>query len=142
MLVKKLSVDLPIQKKNLAFLLAMLESMKIKLLWRCTLCGFASTTVLQQTLNCSVPTRMTRLFQEARKIVIAELQHITYNEWLPVLFPSKELRKQFGVLLKPKGKFFTGYDPEVNVQCTNVFSTSALRMGHSLIRAVFDLRSA
>ncbi|CAH3188433.1 unnamed protein product, partial [Porites lobata] len=80
-----------------------------------------------------------RLYQEARKIVGAEIQHITYNEWLAVIFASEDLREKLGLLLEPKGKFFKGYNVSVDAQCTNAFSTAALRMGHSLIRDTFFL---
>ncbi|XP_078362044.1 peroxidasin homolog [Oculina patagonica] len=81
-----------------------------------------------------------RVFQTARKIVAAELQHITYNEWLAVLF-DQNVRANAGIELEPAGQFFEGYDPAVNPEMFNSFSTAALRMGHTLIRNFFRLFS-
>jgi hypothetical protein len=62
-----------------------------------------------------------QLYQEARKINIADYQSIIYNEWIPaVLGPNA---------LPP----YTGYKPNVNPSIANEFSTVAFRFGHSLL---------
>jgi peroxidase len=63
-----------------------------------------------------------QVFQAARKIVIAELQHITIDEFVPALFGNV-----FGI-----GPY-TGYDPQVNPGVSAVFSTAAYRIGHTLL---------
>lgn len=61
-----------------------------------------------------------RLYQTTRKIVGALLQHITYNEFVPLL-----LRK-----LPPYGG---KHNPNMNPSLINGFATAAYRFGHSLI---------
>lgn len=61
------------------------------------------------------------LYTRARAIVIAEIQSITYNEWLPALLGPAGLTP------------YRGYNSKVNPQLSNEFSTGAFRFGHSLL---------
>ncbi len=61
------------------------------------------------------------IYQRARKLVAAEMQIITYNEFLPVLLGPKALSR------------YKGYKPSVDSTIANEFSTAAYRLGHSLL---------
>ncbi|CAD6189512.1 unnamed protein product [Caenorhabditis auriculariae] len=66
------------------------------------------------------------IYHETRKIIGAVMQHITYNQWLPIVFGGKDqLRKYIGD--------YKGYDPSVDASVTNSFATAAFRFGHTII---------
>lgn len=75
-----------------------------------------------------------RLFQEARRIVSAETQHIVYNEWLPGILGSKVTARYE---LYPRKSGFTEYDASVDATTPNEFSAVAFRFGHSLTNNSF-----
>ena len=59
-----------------------------------------------------------KIYQEARKIVGAQMQHIVYKEWLPKVI-GEEGMKQLGD--------FEGYKDNVDASIFNSFTTAALR---------------
>jgi hypothetical protein len=60
------------------------------------------------------------------------VQHITYNEWLPVVL-GKPVIEIFELELKPTG-FQNNYNDSVNPTLANAVATAAFRFGHSLVR--------
>lgn len=71
--------------------------------------------------NLSDPAVDEAIYQQARMTVIAELQAITYNEFLPAL-------------LGPDGVApYTGYNPNVNAGVDILFSAAMFRVGHTML---------
>ncbi|KAL3886209.1 hypothetical protein ACJMK2_026218 [Sinanodonta woodiana] len=71
------------------------------------------------------------LYDEARKIVGAMLQHITYKEYLPVILGDAIMTSHD---LHPlTSGYFSGYDSNVNPAIKNEFATAAFRFGHSMV---------
>ncbi|KAG8176701.1 hypothetical protein JTE90_003837 [Oedothorax gibbosus] len=74
-----------------------------------------------------------RIFQEARRILGAEMQVITYKEYLPITL-GRERTGYFDLWLKDRER--TQYDPTTDPTLFNEFSGAAFRFGHSLIGSV------
>jgi peroxidase len=62
-----------------------------------------------------------KIFQHARQIVIAEIQHITYDQFIPALLGSNSLPA------------YTGYNPKTKPAISAEFSIAAFRVGHTLL---------
>ncbi|XP_075146789.1 chorion peroxidase [Haematobia irritans] len=77
------------------------------------------------------------LYQEARRIVIAEMQHIIYNEYLPSVIGPMQM-KRFRLVPQHHG-YSRDYNNEVNPAITNAFSGAAFRMGHSSVAGKFHI---
>lgn len=62
-----------------------------------------------------------QIYQSARRIVGAQMQAITYNEFLPILLGPGAIAP------------YAGYDPAVDASICNIFSTAIYRFGHSAL---------
>uniref|UniRef100_A0A8C5CX67 Peroxidasin n=2 Tax=Gadus morhua TaxID=8049 RepID=A0A8C5CX67_GADMO len=67
------------------------------------------------------------IYHEARKIVGAQMQHITYSHWLPKVLGE--------VGMKQMGQY-VGYNPNINAGILNSFATASFRFGHTLINPI------
>ena len=66
-----------------------------------------------------------QVFQRARQLNVAQMQNITFNEYLPTLLGS-ELAN------------YEGYDSTINPGIERVFSTAAFRLGHTQLSSTIE----
>lgn len=70
-----------------------------------------------------------QIFQRAKQLNVAQIQQITFNEYLPTLL-GQELPT------------YQGYNPQVNPGIERVFSSAAFRLGHTQLSSTIDFIEA
>lgn len=80
-----------------------------------------------------------RLFQEARRILSAQMQHITYSEFVPILLGNDLMTK---LELHPLDEGYSrDYDPKIDPRVANVFAAAAFRFAHTLLPGLMRMIS-
>ena len=77
-----------------------------------------------------------KIYQETRRIVIAQIQHVTYNEWLPVIL-GRKIMSAYDLDLQQSGHY-NGYDEKANAAIRIAFQAAAFRFGHSILPDVIE----
>lgn len=73
------------------------------------------------------------LYQEARRIVIAEIQYITYHEWLPLILGTNQT--SYGHVFSVNGNgSHQAYNNVDNPSISNEAATAAFRFMNSLVQ--------
>ncbi|KAL4707257.1 hypothetical protein ACJJTC_019795 [Scirpophaga incertulas] len=80
------------------------------------------------------------IFQEARRIHIAEFQHINYYEYLPIFLGYENMVKNKLIYPGIKG-YVNDYNPNVDPSVLDEHATAAFRHFHTLIRGYLRLIS-
>lgn len=80
--------------------------------------------IIRQDYNNPTDDEIEEIFQRARRVLIAKIQKITYDEWLPALLRN-EMDDYMGE--------YEGYDDDINPTIYNEFSVAAFRLGHSML---------
>jgi len=77
-----------------------------------------------------------KIYQEARKINVAEYQHILFKEWLPIII-GNTFMKSYGLFPRESG-FSTDYSDNFDPRINNEFAAAAYRFGHSMVPKSFS----
>ena len=76
------------------------------------------------------------IFQETKHINTALFQHITFNEFLPMVLGKQGLYDH-DLVLYTDG-YYDGYDPSIDPGAAQGFTTAAYRFGHTLLPSTVE----
>jgi peroxidase len=79
-----------------------------------------------------------KIYQETRRLVIAEWQNIVYSEYLPVILGTTAMTK-YGLALPTNLGGYSTYKSYVDSTIFTSFATAAYRFGHTLINGLVRL---